>query len=188
MILDGVGEVELADPLLERVRVEIGGRVPWTACRVAVEASFGVALRPRAATTPSRCCTQSTSRCGRASAARQHRRLRGPRIDSAHAGGLALQSELRRALDRDELVLPYQPEIDLVTGAVAGLEALVRWQHPERGLLPPADFVGRRAVRPHQPLHPLGAGRRAGDCAAWTAPGPDWAVSVNVSVRNLVDA
>jgi len=52
-----------------------------------------------------------------------------------------LQSELRRALRRDELELHYQPRLDLGSGQIVGLEALVRWRHGERGLLPPSEFV-----------------------------------------------
>lgn len=52
-----------------------------------------------------------------------------------------LESELRRALRRDELELHYQPRLDLGNGRIVGLEALVRWRHPERGLLPPCEFV-----------------------------------------------
>jgi len=52
-----------------------------------------------------------------------------------------LESELRRALRRDELELHYQPRLDLAEGRIVGLEALVRWRHGERGLLPPSEFV-----------------------------------------------
>ncbi|MBC3413415.1 bifunctional diguanylate cyclase/phosphodiesterase [Pseudomonas sp. SWRI51] len=52
-----------------------------------------------------------------------------------------LESELRRALRRDELELHYQPRLNLADGSIVGLEALVRWNHPERGLLPPSEFV-----------------------------------------------
>jgi diguanylate cyclase len=53
----------------------------------------------------------------------------------------SIQSSLRRALERSELVLHYQPKLSLETGAVVGVEALVRWSHPERGLVPPAQFI-----------------------------------------------
>jgi diguanylate cyclase (GGDEF)-like protein/PAS domain S-box-containing protein len=54
---------------------------------------------------------------------------------------LALESDLRRALGKDELRVHYQPVLDARTGRVSGHEALVRWQHPERGLVPPAEFI-----------------------------------------------
>ena len=54
---------------------------------------------------------------------------------------LELESKLRRALEREEFVLHYQPKLDLRSGCVVGIEALLRWQHPERGLLPPAEFI-----------------------------------------------
>mgnify|MGYP002620637483 FL=1 len=54
---------------------------------------------------------------------------------------LTMEAQLRRALDRDEFVLHYQPLVSLVTGQVFGLEALIRWQDPERGLIPPGDFL-----------------------------------------------
>jgi diguanylate cyclase (GGDEF)-like protein len=64
-----------------------------------------------------------------------------PAVDSASALNLALLGELRRALERNELRLFLQPKIDITTGAVCGAEALVRWQHPERGLAPPMEFI-----------------------------------------------
>jgi diguanylate cyclase (GGDEF)-like protein len=55
---------------------------------------------------------------------------------------LQVEHDLRRAVDRGELVVQYQPVIELSTGRIAGAEALVRWQHPERGLLSPQEFIG----------------------------------------------
>ncbi|MEK6593632.1 MAG: GGDEF domain-containing phosphodiesterase, partial [Pseudomonadota bacterium] len=54
---------------------------------------------------------------------------------------LALESGLRRAVERNELVLHYQPVVDMRSGRIAGMEALVRWQHPEKGLIPPDTFI-----------------------------------------------
>jgi EAL domain-containing protein (putative c-di-GMP-specific phosphodiesterase class I) len=55
---------------------------------------------------------------------------------------LRLESDLRRALDHEELVLHYQPVVDMRTGATVAFEALVRWRHPERGMVGPAEFIG----------------------------------------------
>jgi EAL domain-containing protein (putative c-di-GMP-specific phosphodiesterase class I) len=65
--------------------------------------------------------------------------------DSMHervVRALALENDLRRALRENELFVVYQPVLDLATRAVAGVEALVRWRHPQRGLVPPGDFIG----------------------------------------------
>ncbi len=64
-----------------------------------------------------------------------------PAVDSASALNLSLLSELRRAVEHSELRLYLQPKIHIASGAVCGAEALVRWQHPERGLVPPMAFI-----------------------------------------------
>jgi EAL domain-containing protein (putative c-di-GMP-specific phosphodiesterase class I) len=89
-------------------------------------------------------------------------------------------------LERDELVLYYQPKVELGTGRVSCVEALVRWQHPERGLLPPSEFlpVAERSEL-IEPLTSWVLRRALADYAMWTAAGHNWTVAVNVSARNL---
>lgn len=97
-----------------------------------------------------------------------------------------LLGELEGAIARDELLLEYQPQIDLSDGRVLGVEALVRWAHPEHGVLPPDRFVPQ-AERTHL-IHSLTRWvvRAALDEAVrFTAAGHDWAVWVNLSVRDL---
>ena len=62
-------------------------------------------------------------------------------MDAAGIERLELETELRKAIERDELVLYYQPQVDTLTGTVIGAEALMRWQHPERGMVPPFKFI-----------------------------------------------
>lgn len=64
-----------------------------------------------------------------------------PTLDQRDEAGLIALARVQRALDSDELLLHYQPQVDLRTGQVMGVEALLRWQHPERGLLTPAHFL-----------------------------------------------
>ncbi|MBV9666274.1 MAG: EAL domain-containing protein [Actinobacteria bacterium] len=107
-----------------------------------------------------------------------------------HSGAVSrLQTDrdLRHALDRDELRLHYQPEIDLRTGALVGAEALVRWAHPERGLVGPADFIS--VAEETGLIVPIGAWvltEALRQLRGWQreGTGPP-VVSVNVSVRQL---
>jgi len=68
-------------------------------------------------------------------------RFYAPEMNAASAGLLALENELRGALGRNELELHYQPQVDLVHGRISGFEALLRWRHPARGLVSPAEFI-----------------------------------------------
>ncbi len=54
---------------------------------------------------------------------------------------LTMENDLRRALENDELLLYYQPQVDIIHGRIIGVEALIRWQHPEKGMVSPADFI-----------------------------------------------
>jgi DNA-binding response OmpR family regulator len=63
-------------------------------------------------------------------------------IDQRRPQFIVLNEELRSAIERNEFILHYQPQIDIATGRILGLEALVRWQHPDRGLIPPNNFIG----------------------------------------------
>ena len=97
----------------------------------------------RSATTRRPAPARPRSRSYRAKADPSARRsLFDPEMHAADASiGSTLEHDLRRALDRAELRLHYQPLVDLATGRIVGLEALVRWQHPTRGLVPPLSFI-----------------------------------------------
>ncbi len=100
----------------------------------------------------------------------------------------AVVPELRRALERDELALLYQPIVELDTRTSERVEALVRWRHPTRGLLLPADFVAaaERSGLVRQ-LFETTLRIALRECAAWRAGGTELRVNVNISMRNLVD-
>ena len=101
---------------------------------------------------------------------------------------LALVGELRRAIDENELELHYQPKADLATGRITGVEALARWRHPQRGLLPANDFIPlaehTSLIRPVT-LHLLELAVK--QCRDWQQQGLEIGVGVNLSVQNLLD-
>ena len=101
---------------------------------------------------------------------------------------LTLLSELPRAIREGELVLQYQPKLDIVTGQLAGLEALTSWQHPTRGLIGPGEFVpAAEKTGLIQPLTHYVLDRALGQVARWQSEGHRVDVAVNISMRNLHD-
>jgi len=101
---------------------------------------------------------------------------------------LAMVGELRRGLAQNEVLLHYQPKVDLEAGKVVGAEALVRWQHPTRGLIAPNEFVPM-AERTGliRPLSRYVLNTAIAQCQEWRAAGLGLRVSVNLSARNLLD-
>ncbi|HEX4986533.1 MAG TPA: EAL domain-containing protein [Burkholderiales bacterium] len=110
------------------------------------------------------------------------------RMESYGAGQLSLLSDLRRAIADGQLSLHYQPKVDLRTSQVVGAEALVRWFHPERGQIPPSDFIlfaeQTGAIRE---VTRWVAGEAVRQCGAWLADGLACGVSINASSRDLLD-
>jgi diguanylate cyclase (GGDEF)-like protein len=101
---------------------------------------------------------------------------------------LKLLGELRRGIDNDELVLHFQPKVALSSGRVIGVEALVRWQHPARGLLGPGDFLEvaeRTGVITDVTRWVLDAAVR--QCHEWRLRGTDLPVAINLAAANVVD-
>ena len=99
---------------------------------------------------------------------------------------LVILGELRRAMTGGELEVHYQPKARLVSGRVTGVEALVRWRHPERGLVPPDEFLPlAESSGLIEALTGHVLDRAVGQAAAWRAQGLDLRVAVNVSVRDL---
>ncbi len=110
--------------------------------------------------------------------------------DSSHFNirRLTLLGELGPAIDRGEMVLHYQPKIDLTTGRAVGMEALVRWQHPRRGLLSPAHFVELAEISGliNQLTRWVGI-ESVRQVQEWRKQGLDLHLAANISVRNLHD-
>jgi predicted signal transduction protein with EAL and GGDEF domain len=108
--------------------------------------------------------------------------------DSPAVEHFALVRDLHLAIQQDELVLHYQPQVDIHTGCIRGVEALVRWQHPSRGLVFPDQFIGlAERAGLMKPLTAWVVGEAARQSAAWRARGLAISVTVNLSAENLHD-
>ena len=152
-----------------------------------VGASIGIALSPEHATTPAelmRCADVAMYRTKRA---RSSFDVYESRLDSG-ASHIHLMESLRTAIDTGSLLVFYQPQIDLHTRAVVTMEALVRWDHPTLGPVPPDHFI--------PPAEETGLirqvtryvlGEATAQCARWWAEGHAIAVAVNISARDLLD-
>ena len=104
---------------------------------------------------------------------------------------LGVETGLRQALARGEIELAYQPVVDLRTGVIGGVEALARWRHPKRGIVPPCEFIPvaeQVGLIVELGRFVLGEACRAGVRLAAAAGGQPVPVSVNVSARQIVDA
>jgi diguanylate cyclase (GGDEF)-like protein len=186
LILAGVSDATQVRELLEQVREELAAQIVLDTVPLSVEASFGVALFPAHGDT-----VEVLLQHADAAMYQGKQGISGVVVyESATAANpthrLIVQGELRRALEREELVLHYQPKVELATGRICGVEALVRWDHPQRGLLPPAEFLP--AAEQSNLIDPLTTWvlRRAlADHTSWAALGIPWPVAVNVSARNL---
>ncbi len=110
-----------------------------------------------------------------------------PAMSAGAAERLALAPELRRAIPAGELVLHYQPKLDVRTGLPAGVEALVRWDRPGHGLVPPDVFIGlAERTGLIRPLTTWVLERAVADQARWAAAGHRIAVAVNLSTRAIL--
>jgi diguanylate cyclase (GGDEF)-like protein len=153
-----------------------------------ISASVGIALAPEDGEDPIVLLQHAdlamyeakTSRAGHA----RYRQAMHP------SGRLRMETteRLRRAIRSGELVLHYQPQVSLRTGAVVGVEALVRWQHPEAGLMAPSGFLAQAESGGLMPMFTRAVLQKAiQQGAIWHAQGTSVTVAVNLSVTNLLD-
>jgi diguanylate cyclase (GGDEF)-like protein len=176
--------VELANRVAESLRA------PFELDQIVVDAqaSIGIALFPSDGTDVEPLLQKADVAMYRAKATRTNLALYDERYDHHSPAKLALTAELRTAVEDDQLVVWYQPLLDLQTNQVVGLEALVRWEHPELGLLTPDSFI---AMAEHtnliKPLTQRVLNVSLTQVARWRALDIHVPVAVNISTHVLVD-
>jgi diguanylate cyclase (GGDEF)-like protein len=176
-----------ATAVAERILASLEEPFVVDGVRASLGASVGIAVAPTDATEPDGLVRCADSAMYRAKLGEQNVATYDRRIDFA-GDPRRLAAELREALQRDELVLHYQPVLDVRRGAIAGAEALIRWSHDRLGAVPPARLLG---VAEEAGLMPevtrFALGRAVEQCSVWRDSYPEMKVSINVSPSNLLD-
>jgi len=190
VLMPAVGSLPAALSAASRLRqaIESPFRLGDVDVDVDVEVSVGVAVSDSSMTDAATLLQQADS--AMYAAKQQHLGVAPYSVDdeSSSPQRLAMLGELRRGMSRGELVLHYQPKVSLSTGEVSGVEALVRWQHPERGLLPPDDFIPlAERTGLIGPLTDYVLDAALAQARLWIDVGRPMTIAVNVSGRNLLD-
>jgi diguanylate cyclase (GGDEF)-like protein/PAS domain S-box-containing protein len=142
VLLEDIGQVETAIRAAERIQAALTAPVSLSGYEVFTSASVGIALSSDAWGRPDHLLRNADMAMYRAKAAGTGRHELFDRTMHALAlTRLQMETDLRRGVERREFTLHYQPIVSLRTGRVAGVEALLRWKHPERGWIAPVDFV-----------------------------------------------
>jgi diguanylate cyclase (GGDEF)-like protein len=153
-----------------------------------VDASIGLAIAPQHGTSLPELLQRADVAMYQAKRDNRGTKVYDPSTDDHSVGQLALLTELRRALENQEFVLHYQPKVSLPDRQVTSVEALVRWQHPTRGLLGPGEFLPvleRSGLM--QPLTRWVIREAVRQAASWRRAGMPLPVAVNISPRSLLD-
>jgi len=187
VLLEDVGDGAEAVQVAERLMAELERPVRVSGQDVAVGASVGIAIGRSGGDDLLRNADFAMYQAK--AAGRGCYALFQPEMHAAALGRLSLAADLRRAVDNGELFLHYQPIVRVATGEICGVEALVRWQHPERGVVPPGDFIP--LAEQQRLIVPIGRWVLREACrqgAEWHRRRPDLRIGVNVSGCQLADS
>jgi len=175
-------------PIAERIRSSIAVPAEISGQRFTITASMGIASFPEDGLTPEELLASADAALYRAKElGRDHFQFYSAIMTGSAAERLSFAEDLRQALAAHEFVLNYQPQIDLKTGQICAAEALIRWEHPVLGLVPPGKFIP--LAEEIGLIVPIGRWVIETACAQnaqWQKDGlPPIIVSVNVSARQF---
>ena len=188
VVLRGGPEFEMSPETLERIMQAVAEPTKIDGHSLFVNCSVGVSVFPQDGDSPQQLLEMADAAMYRAKQSGRNRsQFFNQEIQDQLQERTRIESEFSGAIERGEFLLKYQPQIDLRSGAVAGAEALLRWQHPELGLLSPERFVYMAEESTH--IHEIGAwvlNTATAQCADWHRAGlGHLRVAVNLSARQL---
>ncbi len=189
ILLTGSADEDRAVHVGRRVLRALEQPVALDGLDVEVGGSLGIALAPAHATDGASLLKRADLAMYDAKASSRGLRVYGDELDTNNPRRLTLVAELRSAIADGSVRVHVQPQADLATGRVVSVEALVRWQHPDLGLVPPDEFipVAERSGL-IGPLTTRVLDESLAACARWAAEGHELGVAVNLSARSLHDA
>ncbi len=188
VLLSGPCDAAQAEVVADKILAVIGEPFPIKGLNLRVTASIGIALFPEHAGDDEQLMQHADVAMYEAKSTQSGRARYASERDKHSLERLTLAGELSRALENDEIQAYFQPKADASSGRIVGVEALVRWLHPERGMIPPDQFVavaeqaglGRALTRRMLELALTQA-------RAWREAGLDLHVAVNTTVGDLLD-
>ncbi len=188
VLLPSVRTITVAAEVAARLRAALAEPVRLEGMSFEIEASVGIALYPDDGSTVEVLLQRADVAMYLAKERRTGVETYVARADRHSPARLSLLGDLRRGIDRGEFELHYQPKVFLATGQAAGMEALLRWRHPDRGLLGPAEFIPlaeQSYLMRELTAHVVQLALR--QASAWRRSGLVVQLSVNVSRRDLLD-
>jgi diguanylate cyclase (GGDEF)-like protein/PAS domain S-box-containing protein len=188
VLLPQITGVQEATAVADKLSAAIEAPFTIDGLTLDVDASIGVAVYPDHASDADQLLQRADVAMYATKVTHAGYTVYDPALDQHNPRRLGLLGQLRRALAAGELVVHYQPKADVPSGRILGVEALVRWQHPEHGLLGPGEFVPLAEttglIRPLT-SYVLDAALR--QCRAWLDAGHQLSMAVNLSTRCLLD-
>jgi diguanylate cyclase (GGDEF)-like protein/PAS domain S-box-containing protein len=190
VLLEHIGGIGEATRIAERIFAEVGQPFSVSGQEVYTGASIGIAIGTTGYTRAEDVIRDADTAMYRAKAnGRGRAEVFDTRMHHEAVERMRLEMDLRRAVDREELYVEYQPIVEMPSCVLHGFEALLRWRHPVRGVVPPSTFIP--LAEETGLILPLGTHVLSRVCRQlheWDAAGaPPLCVSVNVSVRQLAD-
>ena len=190
VLLEGIGEIEDASRVAERLQASLKAPVVLQSQELYTTASIGIVGGSRAYLRPEDLLRDADTAMYRAKEGGKNRyEVFGEEMRDRAVRLLSLETALRRAVEREEFSVDYQPIVSLKSGNIVGLEALVRWEHPERGTLSPIEFIP--LAEETELIVPIGLFVLREAClrtSIWRMRFPDhrpFSVNVNLSVAQL---